>query len=47
MKTEEAYMLGKDYALHGANTTNCHFSIFAREDLKTAWEAGRDATKER
>jgi len=45
MKVEEAYMLGKDYALNGANTNNCNFKIFEREDLKLAWEAGRDADK--
>lgn len=43
MKTEEAYLLGKDYVLNGANTTNCNFKIFASVRLKTAWEAGRDA----
>lgn len=45
MKTEEAYKLGKDYALNGANTTNCNFTVFASEQLKTAWEAGRDESK--
>ena len=40
MKIEEAYMHGEDYALNGANAVNCHFSIFASEQLKEAWEAG-------
>lgn len=42
---EEAYEYGKDYALNGANTTNCNYRIFATQQLKKAWEKGRDSEK--
>ena len=32
---------GRDCALNGANTTNCHFSYFARPELTRAWEEGK------
>ena len=37
-----AYEMGKDYALNGANTTNCHFSIFSNPKNTKSWERGRD-----
>ncbi len=38
---EYAYEMGKDCVLHGANTTNCHFSLFASEELMKEWERGK------
>lgn len=32
---------GRDCALNGANTTNCHLSLFARPELTRAWEEGK------
>lgn len=43
MNEDEAFKQGQDYAKNGANTTNCHFSIFASPTLLKAWERGRDA----
>jgi hypothetical protein len=44
MNEQEAYELGKDCALNGANTTNCNFWIFTKPEFKDAWEKGqRDA----
>jgi hypothetical protein len=34
------YRMGRDYALNGANTTNCNFKIFASEKGKSDWELG-------
>lgn len=36
-----AYAAGLDCARNGANTTNCHFSYFARPELTRAWEKGK------
>ena len=36
-----AYDMGKDCALKGANTTNCHFSIFSTPEKTKAWEQGK------
>lgn len=36
-----AYDLGRDCALHGANTVNCHFTIFASREQTTEWERGK------
>lgn len=42
MRTEtEAYQMGRDCALNGANTTNCHFTLFATPHLTAAWERGK------
>lgn len=38
-----AYKMGKDCSLNGANTKNCHFSIFATRKNTTAWEQGKSA----
>jgi hypothetical protein len=37
----EAYEAGKDCAVNGANTTNCHFTHFATPALTKAWEQGK------
>lgn len=38
---QQAYEAGQDYARHGANMTNCHFSFFATPEHTAAWERGR------
>lgn len=44
----EAYQMGRDCAERGADTTNCHFSIFNSREKTEAWERGkRDAEKEK
>ncbi len=41
--TEEyAERMGHDAGFNGANTTNCHFSIFATPQLMRAWERGKN-----
>ena len=50
MNKEEkyAYEMGKDCSKNGANTTNCHFTIFSTHKKMKAWEEGqRDGDKER
>ncbi len=42
MTEEKAKSFGKDYAINGANETNCHFSIFSTPEFTRAWEKGRD-----
>lgn len=37
-----AYKMGKDCAKNGANTTNCHFSIFSSRENTEAWERGKN-----
>jgi len=37
-----AYKMGKDCAKNGANTTNCHFSIFSSKENTEAWERGKN-----
>ncbi len=34
------YLMGYDCEIHGANTTNCHFSLFDSPEHTAAWEAG-------
>lgn len=42
----QAYSMGYDCGLNGANTTNCHFGIFSSKENTKAWENGkRDAEK--
>ncbi len=36
-----AYDMGLDCGLNGANTTNCHFSIFADKENTKEWERGK------
>jgi ribosome modulation factor len=38
---EEAYRMGRDYALNGANEENCHFRQFATPEHLRAWEEGK------
>jgi len=39
-RLEEAYQMGLDSGINGANTTNCNFSLFDTPDRKGAWEQG-------
>ena len=39
---EYAFKMGKDCAKNGANTTNCHFSIFSSRENTEAWERGKN-----
>ena len=43
VKQTEAYKLGYDCGVHGANTTNCHFSIFNSKANTREWEKGKAA----
>lgn len=43
---KHSYKMGRDYARNGANTTNCHFSVFQNKECTAAWELGRDDGKE-
>lgn len=38
--------MGYDSVVNGANTTNCHFSLFASKELTTAWEKGARLAKQ-
>lgn len=38
---EHAERMGYDAETNGANTANCHFSIFAAPELTRAWELGK------
>ena len=42
---QEAYEQGFDSGLNGANTTNCHFTLFSSPDKTRAWERGNHAGK--
>jgi hypothetical protein len=45
---EAAYQAGRDCGKNGANTTNCHFTIFSSKENTRAWERGKaDAERER
>ena len=35
-----AYKMGIDSHINGANTTNCHFSIFSSPENTKSWEEG-------
>ena len=37
---EYAYKMGLNFAKNGANTTNCHFSIFSSPENSEAWVKG-------
>lgn len=41
MTIEKAYTLGTDCAINGADTVNCHFSIFSKPEFTRAWEEGK------
>ena len=40
-RIEEAYQMGIDCAVNGANTKNCNFKLFDTPDRKNAWELGK------
>ncbi len=45
---EYCYKMGVDRALNGANTTNCHWSLFSSPERTKEWERGEaDGKKER
>jgi hypothetical protein len=37
---EHTERMGFDSEFNGANTTNCHFSLFGSPELTKAWELG-------
>ena len=41
----QARKAGRDCARNGANTTNCHFSLFANHELMMEWQKGFDEGK--
>ena len=41
MDKEYAHKMGYDCERNGANTKNCHFTIFNREEFTKAWEDGK------
>ena len=34
---------GRDAAINGATTENCHFGLFATKEMSDAWSAGNKA----
>ena len=42
---KQAFDAGRDCAKNGANTTNCHFTLFASKELMKAWQKGYDKEK--
>ena len=42
-KLDLAYDMGYDCGLNGANTTNCHFSLFSDKRMTHSWEQGKKA----
>jgi len=42
---KQAYDSGRDCAKNGANTTNCHFTLFANPELTREWQKGYDEAK--
>jgi hypothetical protein len=38
---EYSFNMGYDCGIHGANETNCHFSIFFSKEATHAWELGK------
>lgn len=36
-----AYEAGWDCEINGANTENCHFSLFSSPEMTKAWEHGK------
>ena len=41
MNEQEAFALGRNCGLNGADTTNCHYSIFEKPEFTKAWENGK------
>lgn len=44
---QQAYEAGKDCAVNGPNTSNCHFRYFSSPEKTKAWEKGSKDGKER
>jgi len=40
---EHSFEMGRDYCVNGANSKNCHYSLFSTRECADAWEAGRRA----
>lgn len=40
------FAMGYDCEMNGANTTNCHFSLFSSPENTKAWQAGKDKARE-
>jgi hypothetical protein len=38
---QAAFEAGRDYAIDGPNTRNCHYLHFATPEMTIAWERGR------
>lgn len=43
MDLKKAYDYGYDCGKNGANTENCHFTIFSNGKFTKAWERGKKA----
>ena len=41
MDEKYAQKMGYNCVIKGANTKNCHFSIFSRKEFTNAWEEGK------
>lgn len=37
-----AFVAGYNCSIYGANTKNCHYSLFASPELTKAWESGKE-----
>lgn len=42
---QRAYEAGRDAAINGPNTTNCHFRFFSSPESTAAWERGKASTQ--
>ena len=42
---KKAFAGGYDCGINGANTNNCHLSLFARPELMKAWTDGKKAAE--
>lgn len=45
MDKKYAHKMGYDCGINGANTTNCHFTIFSRKEFTKSWEEGKKKAK--
>ena len=43
---DKAYDAGKDCAINGADTTNCHFSLFSSPEIMKSWQKGKNDGEE-
>jgi len=41
VNAEICFKAGYDAEMNGANTTNCHFSLFSNPQFAAAWENGK------